>query len=761
MDLNILPFERRHNQEMPDMPGLHIATSPRRTARGRGTDRLILYLAIEGNAPLSTEIQKKTLERLAEVYYKTPGSVTNAMRTVADALNQQLLERNQRNAPSGQQSIGLLGLLVLRGERLYLSQSGPIHAFLITAGDIQYIHDPEISQRGLGLGRDTPIYYSQANLDPSDFLLLMANVPAKWSKDFLLGLHGQEPEILRRRLMAQTDSDLQAILIQTKSGPGKTYQLKPKPVATQKPAPITPQFEPVSPTPAIIPEATGLQGPLVDDKERFPQAQPETGFPEPVPLPIAQTDGLRSTDAVTPYSEPEVQEAVPPSQDRESRRANSLRRLIARIGGAFLHTASALTTGVRSLVRRMLPDESIFTIPAPVMALIAVLVPITIVTFATVVYFQRGRAAQYEVYYAQAVQAAGYANQQSDPEARRQAWQDVLKYLELADTYQKTADSQSLRSSAQQVFDDLDLTTRLDFQPAIVGGLPEDVKISRIVATETDLYLLDANKGSVYRAFFISRGYEIDPTYQCGPGFAGSQEIGSLIDINVIPLQGTGEVTIVGIDASGFSLQCQPGKSPVFLAMAPPSTGWGEPRAFTLNLENIYVLDPQVNAVWIYWNGDLTQPPQLFFDEEVPPMDDVIDLAIDKNDLFLLHADGHVTQCAFSELDVSPTRCTDPQPFVDTRPGHEGQVMEPIPLFSQILSTRSPDPSLYILEPGSQSVYHFSLRLTFQRQYRPSSPPRSEDVSAALIPATAFGNTPDKRIVFLAFNNQVTYAGMP
>jgi len=39
-----------------------------------------------------------------------------------------------------------------------------------------------------------------------------------------------------------------------------------------------------------------------------------------------------------------------------------------------------------------------------------------------------------------------------------------------------------------------------------------------------------------------------------------------------------------------------------------------------------------------------------------------IDLAVDKTDIYILHDDGHTTLCAYSELSVSQTNCTDPAP---------------------------------------------------------------------------------------------------
>ncbi|HSF82860.1 MAG TPA: hypothetical protein VLA49_16620 [Anaerolineales bacterium] len=766
MDLNIFPLARQNDQILHELAGLHAAIPPRRPARGRAPDRLILHFSLEGSALVSSEQTKQILESLAQTYYKTPGSVTAAMRTVAEKLNQQLLDRNLREAGSGRQFVGTLSMLVLREDRAYISQSGPVHAFLISKNEVQHIHDPALARRGLGIGRTAPIYYSQVALDVDNILLLSAQAPASWSEGALQGLAAQGADNLHQRIMAISGSNLEAVLIQVRSGPGKVYQLKPKPgtaavlgTATRDETISQPKAEEapairISEQAEVEPETSQASSPLAGQIQEA-ELQPE---PAQVQEPAPATQ-RRFAPSPASLSAAEVETTTTPAEVRPIPKANPVSRALARIGAATLATLGSISTGLRSLFRRMLPDESILAIPGPVMALIAVAIPLVVVSVATVVYFRRGRAAQYEIYYAQAVQAAGYAQGQTDPQARIEAWQSVITYLDQAEIYQQSQDSQILRQNAQRVFDELDLTTRLDFQPAIADGLPEEASIAHITATETELYLLNATTGNVLRAFAVARGYELDPTYQCGPGLPGSQEIGPLVDIHLLSKNSAGEATLLGMDANGYTLQCQPGKPPTFTAMAPPATGWGKPLAFTLSLDGTYVLDPQANAVWIYWNNDFSQQPQLYFAEEVPPMADVIDLAVNKNDLFLLHTDGHISQCAFSELEVAPTRCTDPLPYTDSRPGREGQAFASLPAFSQILATQPPDPSLLILEPERQAIYLFSLRLTFQRQYRPAIQAGS---SAAPLPAaTAFGTTPDKRVAFMAFGNLLSYAGMP
>ncbi len=58
-------------------------------------------------------------------------------------------------------------------------------------------------------------------------------------------------------------------------------------------------------------------------------------------------------------------------------------------------------------------------------------------------------------------------------------------------------------------------------------------------------------------------------------------------------------------------------------------------------------------------------------------MQDVIDLAVNDFDLFLLHEDGHLTTCEYSGLAESPTRCEDPAIISDPRPGRQSGAIIP------------------------------------------------------------------------------------
>jgi len=84
---------------------------------------------------------------------------------------------------------------------------------------------------------------------------------------------------------------------------------------------------------------------------------------------------------------------------------------------------------------------------------------------------------------------------------------------------------------------------------------------------------------------------------------------------------------------------------------------------------------------------------------------------------------------------------------------------EKIPLikgthFGQLLYAPPPDPSIYMLDMDAPVIYHFSLKLTLQRQYRP----RQSMPEGA---GSAFALGPDRRTFYLALGDNVYSATLP
>ena len=425
---------------------------------------------------------------------------------------------------------------------------------------------------------------------------------------------------------------------------------------------------------------------------------------------------------------------------------------------------SKVARTVAPLANRVLPqrDEPWINPSPAAMLFIAIVIPLVVVAVATTVYFNAGRAGQFETYLSNASQHVERASQQTDPSLQRESWTQALLWLEQADEYDQNETSLSLRQQAQNGLDGMEGIVRLPYQQAVTEGFAVDVNITRMAATLNDVYLLDSSVGRVLRLYRMGTGYRVDSTFVCGPGQAGSQIIGPLVDLAVLPPNNTYRATIAASDAAGNLIYCAPNQTGYdSLLIPPPDTNWGNIKAINIADGYIYILDPLVNAVWYIFgnNGIFDQKPRLFFSNQVPKMDDVVDMAVDTGFLYLLHSNGRMTTCEASGFELSPTRCNDPAPYGDARTARDpAPLYFPDARFVQMQTTQPPDPSLFVLDDAHASIYHFSLRrLNLQRQYRaeydPDFPLPDEAPSAFVI-------TPNRRAL-LAFGNQVYYAPLP
>ena len=855
LDLNLYLLAQQGGVVASELPDLYAVTAPRRTARGRESDSLIIYLSITGNSPLSPEAHKQLLEQLAHKFYKTAGSLTFALRTIAEALNLYLLDRNLRSTNVGRQGIGQLLLVALRADTLYMVQCGAVHAFLVTPKETQHLYDPQSSGRGLGLSRTTPIRFLQTKMDADDFLVLATVISSSWSEVSLKHPQRQGIEALRRQLLENASQEFNSVIIQAQAGTGKLRLLRRKveapamahPAALDQPDGAESSVTPIAPAPTVeghledhrlgipsgeLPAAdiaaqpaedrrlgipsgvmpttelavqpaedkrvgipsnsTPTQGsgsvPIEDGRRGTSPAPSNLGsgevlpppgeqlLPTPLPTltasqpPIAMETGAsrpavqhgeaaRATELPPSpaVASERVRKARPASQPRPwAKYLTSFRKTLASIGAAILRALqSALATissALLRLLKSLLPDADVLRLPPSMMVFIAIAIPLILAVIGGMVFLQRGRTQQHQIYYQQAVEEAAYASTLTNPLEQHLAWQTVIGDLDKAEYYALTSQSQDLRAQVIANLDTMDAIKRLDYKQAIVGGLDSGVIVTRIVATTTDLYLLNGKQGNVLRAIMTGRGYEIDPNFQCGPTY-GPINVGPLVDIAELPPRSFENASLLGMDADGNLLYCVVGAQPYSAAMAPPNIGFGEPNAMSIDRGDLFLLDPKVNAVWIYRNMEVSQQPRLFFGDYIPPMQDVIDLTVYNDDLFLLHADGHTTKCTYSGMTESPTRCDDPYPYSDNRPGRvHGPVIEEA-VFNQIYFSSFPERSIYLLDPQNQAIYYFSVLLTLQWQYQPR-------VSLAEGRATAFAISPN-RTAFMAISNYVYYAAMP
>ena len=189
-----------------------------------------------------------------------------------------------------------------------------------------------------------------------------------------------------------------------------------------------------------------------------------------------------------------------------------------------------------------------------------------------------------------------------------------------------------------------------------------------------------------------------------------------------------------------------------------PNTNWGRIIAFALDDGKLYVLDSTSRAVWVFVGKDsaFVDTPYFYFGNQIPAnIESAIDLAVSGDDLYLLHADGHLSTCTFSRIAETPTRCIDPVIFQDSFPAHQGLNVFAQAHFTQMSLTNPPNTIVLLLDSENQSVFRFSPRsLELQNQISGHSGKGNPFNSG---PVGAMTVSPNY-VLYLAIGNQVYFA---
>jgi hypothetical protein len=786
LDLNILPIQRMNSQESAELPGLLALTPPRKTARGREHTTLVAYLTLSGNASLTGAEIKQLVSETSNLFYQTTGSLTFAMRAVANELNARLLARNLSTTGQGQQVLGWLVLAAIRANQCTLLLSGPTHLVWVTDGGSRHIHDPALSGKGLGAGQNAPAYLSQLELRAQDLLVFCAIFPRDWEADLLNERPPASLEASYRKLTF-AKGDLNAVLVQAQNGHGTITLVKPQikasPVSAGPAIPLAPtvssepQTEPevslpleeelqsaggqsistpeqpiteeqldaladygahmVQPSAYAIPlqQERSLTQPHEEPKSNgsrsFPASIPRAQSLEPVPV----LDAADAEDVAHGLETPPLEEIAEPAPPRARRRrkrftlqspaAAAATKQVAKTMVGGIRTGRRVNERVRSGMQQFLPrllpsgePNKPFVIPTLIMVLIAIIIPVIVVTMSSVVYLRLGQSIQYDELYGQAINARAQAVSETDPVRQRDAWQRVLSFLNKADEYRAPEESKALRSEAQANLDNLLGIVRLEFASAFPNGLGggSATQITRMAASESDLYMLDSESGRILHASFTGRGLELDRGFTCEPGSYGGYQVTALVDIIALPKVNSLNATVMGIDANGNLLYCAPDQIAQAIPLpALPNTNWGRISAVALDNDSgsLYVLDPQNRSVWVFPGKDSTfvDSPFFYFGNEIPAsIDSAIDLAVTGDDMYMLRADGQLATCKFSRLSEVPTRCQDLAPRLDRNPARLDTNVFQLAHFTQMAITNQPNSVILLLDSDSQSVFRFSPR---------------------------------------------------
>ena len=804
----------------------------------------MLYLMLSGNAEFSTAEIKQLTSNAANLFYKSPGSLTSAMRKTAENINSVLLERNLSTTSRGQYALGLLVLAVIRDNSCTVSLNGPTHVAWVSDGQQRHIFDPALSGKGLGSGQNVQSYLSQIEFQSNDLIALCGTFPTDWEADLVNTRPSATLDASYRKLTF-TKGDLNAVLIQPKAGQGVITILKPE-VSTA--APSKPEPAPLTETSSApetfesqdeveseieaeeVDEAEVLaiesEDPIDDEpaQEQDEQSiiteeeldalvdigvhmiqpsayaippQPEASYPEEEKPATAPTPtGPRDFPASIPRAKPstpeieideededdnvletdleaeedvdvqtgENEDASQIKEDKPSAHAEAARQMAKMVAGG-IKSGRRLNKRIGDFLRNFIPkllpgtdSNQPLVVPNYAMVIMAIIIPVLVAVVSWVIYDKYGLNERYTELYQLALVASSQGDNATDPGRQRDFYDKTIERLDEAEQYRETDETQYLRATTQTKLDSLMGVIRLEFIPAFTNGLGSSTQISRMAASESDLYMLDAERGNILHATFTGRSLEHDGAFNCQPGTYGGYQVDTIVDILALPKVNAVGASVLGIDTTGNLLYCSPGQVPqVFPLPSLPNTNWGRITSFVMDNDRLYVLDSEARAVWVFNGRDSTflDSPYFFFSNQIPEIENTIDLAVSGDDLYLLHTDGHLSSCTFSRIAEVPTRCVDPAPRIDNYPAHQDIDIFAQAHFTQMSLTNPPNPVVLLLDSANQSVFRFTPRsLELQNQVSgfsgKASPFQQGQIGAMAI-------SPNY-VLYLAVGNQVYFA---
>lgn len=772
IDFHIYHLTNRGAQETLAENYLAMASSLR-SHRHRKGDIWVALLDLNQSTPLEC---KTILQNAGKAFFETPGTVTNAIQTAAGLINSALLEINQ-NSETNVPVNAAANFVVCHNGSVFIAQAGITYTLVVDEAAINKFDNLDLNERGLGASRRFYLNFKQTPIGPGNLIILSTPFPSVWDENRLTGITRLGMEEVRSRLLDKVDEDFNAVVVKCREGKGIAVEeswnkSQHFPAEDQRAnSPIQPQTTlPATPTVA----ETNKQVPIIgQEMEEILSKEPSAQGYDKVPLlpvdePVQEPEEWIAQAGQT--EKPVTHEEIKPPQ--RLKKQNSAGRTVHRKSIAFLNS---LKDGIKGLFvkidSRLSPEANSLEkdTSGSVMSFIVIAIPILLITISVLVYIYSGRREQHQTYLEEAQTYIAMAASLDEPAQQREYWSKaygtVLKAMDFGDS--DLADS--LLVQTQSIIDDMDLVTRLDFRPATTSQFASDVSLSKIKSNASGVYLLDDNSGKIFHIIKDSKGfYDMDASFQCAPGTYGVVSMGKIVDFVMLPTNTRG-YELLAIDAGGNLLYCQPGENPDEGSIIPPTDEWGRIAAISLDEYTLYVADAEADRIWSYSGRDFeitamagivfSSHPVDFLGAEEADLGGVLDLIVNKEDLFILHQDSHMTTCQYNPYrEGNATECQDPTPYGDSRIGYE---KNPLVYFNSqfrvIQETQYPNSAFYILDSSQQAIMQFSYQLNLEKLIKP------QPSKTYPLPDTAMsglGITSEKEL-FLAYGNQLYIADLP
>jgi hypothetical protein len=740
----------RRQSEVAHMASL---TPSRRAHADRRSETLLVFLDLGGGG--AGGLARAMLEQFNRTYWRCSGPVTTAVRQAISAANAHLREENRLMPISQRRRAGLV-CAVLRDDQVYLARVGPAKAYIAQGGQVTQFPVEAQERLPLGVSSGLDIQFSHSSLYAGDRLLLTgvswtAGLPDGALADALSAERAGAEQVMLALERRAGSHPFSALVVECPSLAGPPALISSRDLPSV-PSSLQPSFPSVREEPAARPTTW----------ERPALSTPEPGAE-------GSSRSMRASSQVparVAYPEDPLKRVEPTRRPLSGLSFDRVR--LDQVREGLRGVGAVLGDGARALLMRVLPEPEVAPTRhrrraardtlenVPLMAGIAIGIPLLVAFVVVTFYLQRGDSQQREARVDQAYQAVEAARQAGSADARTQ-WESALHAAEEAlSVAPEDQEILALRDQARAKLDELDGVMR----PELVelwdygAGGGRKVAVSRM-----QVYVLDAVQGQVTQHTLDQSRQSVAGDQSSGTSSGapltrvayqgqrvGENEIGELRDIIWLSAGGawTADALLI-LTEDDELLQHSLAWG---LSWVPFDTreGPNDVRVLRPYDGKLYALDPAANQVWrLYYTGDGFGNAEGYFAAPAPDLSTAVDMVVD-GALYVLLADGQIYKFFGGEKQSYELN------------GLPQSLVRPIALVSEGDATSG---ALYVADADAQSIVALTKNGEFIYQIKAPVLSGGSLAGSALASLEALALDQESRTLYILASGRLYSSALP
>ena len=787
-DINLLPMNLSEGRNIGELSGLFLYTAPKKVESSRQADIFIVLFYVD-NIQITESRMRNWANLLADTYYTARGSFTMGMASAIKKLAAYLAKENKGQI----MPVIYMNTAVLRDRSIMIAHAGPVHTTIISSNKVQNFNDETCLPIQI---THNELSFFTADVHSEDIILLCPKVPNDWTNAAIMEVTGDSPLNAIRFLLDRSGGNLQAAVIQLKSGKGQiSFRSK-----TQITANVQEEKQSINKNES---EKKRHSSDLINP---FEYKTDMNNIPIDRPL-IRQRKSMElfDDDTKTGNQQPDIFEKDKSSDDAEIK-DNPEETSVSLTGDRELPGSENLPydfseenpdkkqeTSEKSLMRKKVPGNQSqtnsdlsnknqkkqnkskrkFNAKRFVLILICgLLIPVFVVAVLFFIYSGRSKNQLHEEFLSLGVAAAQKAIDSKTFQEKESLWTESLSYSEQALSYGNSQAARDLRKQAMLNIDQINGGISTIYNYANQNKLPQGLNIVEISTAGQFTYALDSTSGSVLRFSASGNGLSLDNNFTCSPGIYKLMEketddeektenkdktvkVNPLVGFFTLPSGNPHGFVLAGIDADANIIYCTGNKNNRAQELIRPNTRELSVSSVYFSNNSLYILDNQASVIWEYlFNNSegFIYEPSNYYGSYTPFLSDIIDFAMFKEYSYFLRNNSTLLVCDYTSYRPDCQEYTDIQNedksvYVGFKNHH----------FKKILVNTSPDNSIYIMDEKLQSVLNLSVKLNYIRYIVPN---RSIDEISQYSHATGFGITGQNRLLW-SYQNDLYIANMP